>query len=77
MAGTKQGGIAARETNKKKYGKDYYAKIGSKGGKVANPNKGFGTDNRTRLEKLMRKPKLASVAGTKGGQISRRTKVTA
>lgn len=33
MAGSKQGGIKARDTNIKKYGNSYYAEIGSKGGK--------------------------------------------
>jgi hypothetical protein len=29
MAGTKEGGKAAASTNKTKYGKDFYAKIGA------------------------------------------------
>lgn len=33
MAGTKAGGIAAAKKNKAKYGKDFYAKIGAKGGR--------------------------------------------
>ena len=33
MAGTVAGGLAAAETNKRKYGKDFYAKIGAKGGR--------------------------------------------
>jgi hypothetical protein len=33
MAGTPKGGAAAAETNKKKYGSDFYAKIGAMGGK--------------------------------------------
>ena len=33
MAGTKAGGKAAATTNKTKYGSDFYAKIGAKGGK--------------------------------------------
>ena len=32
MAGTKAGGKAAAATNKAKYGKDFYANIGAKGG---------------------------------------------
>lgn len=33
MAGTKEGGLRAAESNKAKYGEDFYAKIGAKGGK--------------------------------------------
>jgi len=33
MAGTKQGGLKAAATNREKYGKDFYAKIGQKGGR--------------------------------------------
>jgi hypothetical protein len=32
MAGTKAGGIKARETNYLKYGADFYKRIGAKGG---------------------------------------------
>lgn len=35
MAGTIQGGRAAATTNKTKYGSDFYAMIGAKGGKKA------------------------------------------
>ena len=64
MAGTVQGGKAAAATNKAKYGKDFYAKIGAKGGKLGKTG-GFA-DNR----------ELARLAGAKGGRVSRRTKVT-
>lgn len=74
MAGTKQGGLAAAATNKAKFGEDFYSKIGSEGGKVKSPSKGFGTDNRTRIQKMLGKPKLAQTAGRKGGTISRRGK---
>jgi len=60
MAGTYIGGIKARETNKKKFGNDFYALNGAKGG-AAKVRKGFGTN-----------PELASKAGAKGGKISRR-----
>lgn len=62
MAGTKAGGKAAAETNKKKYGSDFYAKIGAKGGKLGRTGGFFA--NR----------ELARQAGAKGGRISRRTK---
>jgi uncharacterized protein len=33
MAGTKAGGRSAAETNKRKYGADFYGRIGAMGGK--------------------------------------------
>jgi general stress protein YciG len=62
MAGTKAGGRAAAETNKSKYGPNFYAKIGAKGGR--NGNTGGFYANR----------ELARLAGSKGGKISRRPK---
>lgn len=62
MAGTKAGGQAAAKTNKEKYGPDFYAKIGAKGGKMGRTG-GFYANR-----------ELASLAGRKGGLISRRTK---
>ncbi len=64
MAGTKAGGQAAALTNKKKYGSDFYAKIGSKGGKIGRTG-GFFVNR-----------DLARLAGAKGGRISRRSKKT-
>ncbi len=64
MAGTKLGGKAAAMTNKAKYGKDFYAKIGAKGGKLGRTGGFFA--NR----------ELAREAGRAGGRISRRTKKT-
>jgi general stress protein YciG len=65
MAGTKAGGKAAAATNKKKYGGDFYSKIGSKGGKLGRTGGFFA--NR----------ELAREAGARGGRISRRTKKVA
>ncbi len=65
MAGTKAGGRAAAETNKKRYGGDFYAKIGAVGGKKGRTG-GFYANR-----------ELARIAGAKGGRISRRTKKTA
>ncbi|GAC1392429.1 MAG: hypothetical protein NVSMB46_08260 [Candidatus Saccharimonadales bacterium] len=62
MAGTKAGGKAAASTNKTKYGPDFYAKIGSMGGKKGRTGGFFA--NR----------ELARLAGAKGGRISRRSK---
>jgi general stress protein YciG len=64
MAGTKKGGKAAANTNKAKYGKDFYAKIGAMGGKLGKTGGFFAN------------PQLAREAGRKGGRISRRTKKT-
>ncbi|CAN5650010.1 hypothetical protein BH23PAT1_BH23PAT1_4610 [soil metagenome] len=64
MAGTKTGGKAAANTNKTKYGADFYAKIGAMGGKKGVTG-GFYANR-----------DLARKAGQKGGRISRRTKKT-
>lgn len=63
MSGTRVGGKKAAETNKKRYGKDFYKKIGAKGGKKTGVKKGFAAN-----------PELASKAGRKGGRKSRRGK---
>ena len=62
MSGTKKGGIAAAKTNKMRHGKDFYARIGRKGGQ--NGTTGGFAANRD----------LARKAGAKGGKISRRRK---
>ena len=62
MAGTKAGGAKAAATNKAKYGKDFYSRIGQKGGKNGTTG-GFAAN-----------PELAKIAGRKGGLISRRGK---
>lgn len=62
MAGTKQGGQNARDTNKAKYGADFYRRIGAIGGKKGTTG-GFAANR-----------ELARIAGAKGGRISRRTK---
>ena len=62
MAGTKKGGELAAATNKAKYGADFYAKIGAKGGKKG------------RTGGFLANRELARIAGAKGGRISRRSK---
>lgn len=62
MAGTKKGGEKAAARNKELYGRDFYARIGAKGGKKTGL-KGFALDR-----------ERASRAGQIGGRISRRGK---
>lgn len=62
MPGTVKGGQLAAETNKQKYGKDFYARIGAMGGKKGTTG-GFAANR-----------ELARIAGAKGGRISRRRK---
>ena len=62
MSGSKIGGLKAAKTNKKRYGKNYYKKMGAVGGKISRGG-GFAAD-----------PELAREAGRRGGLISRRTK---
>ena len=60
MAGTKAGGLKAAATNRNKYGAEFYARIGQKGGRNGHTG-GFAAN-----------PALAKIAGAKGGRISRR-----
>ena len=57
---SKSGGSKVRQTIEERYGKDYWRKIGSKGGK-ATGMKGFALN-----------PELARIAGKKGGKKSTR-----
>ena len=59
MAGNSKGGKQAAITNKLKYGEDFYANIGSIGGKNGTTG-GFYADT-----------ERATAAGHKGGKISR------
>ena len=62
MSGSKLGGMRAAETNKKRYGKNFYVKIGAIGGKKSRGG-GFAKD-----------PELARRAGSIGGKKSKRGK---
>lgn len=69
MSGTLAGGKAAAETNKKKFGSDFYKQIGALGGRKGRTG-GFasnfvGTDGLTGRER-------AKSAGYKGGKVSKR-----
>ena len=62
MAGTVKGGKLAAKTNMKRYGKDFYARIGAIGGKKGRTG-GFAADR-----------ELARRAGRLGGLRSRKNK---
>ena len=64
MSGTPEGAAKTAKTIKAKYGEDYYAKIGSKG----------GAQNRPETRAFRKNPELARIAGAKGGRKSKRTK---
>lgn len=63
MAGTVKGGLKAARTNKKRYGKEFYVKIGQRGGAKGRTG-GFAAN-----------PELAREAGAKGGRRSKRGRV--
>lgn len=71
MPGTRSGGLKTNETNKERYGEDYYQRIGQKGGKTSHKVdpvtgkalKGFALNR-----------ELAAKAGAVGGKISKRNK---
>lgn len=74
MAGNTKGGVKAADTNKKRHGADFYARIGAKGGRKSKTG-GFasnvvGKDGLTGRER-------AKLVGAKGGAISRRRKTAA
>ena len=60
MPGTPKGGQKAAQTNLKKHGKDFYKRIGKKGGQNGHTG-GFASN-----------PELAKIAGRKGGKKSKR-----
>ena len=62
MPGTRNGGLKAAATNKARYGKEFYVKIGQSGGRKSR-NGGFAAN-----------PELARIAGAKGGRASRKKK---
>lgn len=62
MSGTIIGGKRAAETNKQRYGSDFYKIQGAKGGKIGRTG-GFYANR-----------ELARIAGAKGGSVSKRGK---
>jgi len=71
MAGNKLGGKLAAQTNKKRHGKNFYAVIGAKGGKVS--SKGGFASNKVGEDGLTGKER-AKLVGARGGAVSRRGK---
>lgn len=71
MAGTITGGRKAAEKNRSKYGANFYALIGAKGGKKGKTG-GFASDKKGNDGLTGRE--RARQAGAKGGRISRRSK---
>lgn len=69
MAGNRLGGLKAAETNRERYGEDFYSNMGRKGGSISRGG-GFaselvGPDGLTGRQR-------ARIAGKKGGHISKR-----
>lgn len=60
ISGTKEGGVHAAQTNKKRHGNDFYKRIGAIGGHNGHTG-GFYAN-----------PELARTAGAKGGRNSKR-----
>lgn len=69
MSGTADGGKKASLTNKNKYGRDFYARIGAKGGRNGVTG-GFASDKVGKDG--LTGPERAKIAGRKGGQLSKR-----
>lgn len=69
MSGTKAGAKKAAETNRLKYGQNFYSEIGRKGGLVE-CNGGFGSA-KVGADGLTG-PERARIAGAKGGRKSKR-----
>jgi hypothetical protein len=65
MAGTKEGGLRAAETTKKRWGEDFHKHIGAIGGRNSKTG-GFAAGDAGR--------ERARIYGAIGGRISRRTK---
>lgn len=62
MAQTEAGKSKTAITNKRKYGEDYYRKIGSSGGRAIHEKpRGFAAMSRERLEEISKKGHEAQV----------------
>jgi general stress protein YciG len=70
MSGTREGGLRAAQTNKERWGDDFYSKTGALGGK----KRGFETKS---PKGFAANKSLASEAGRRGGEKSRRNSALA
>jgi outer membrane lipoprotein-sorting protein len=68
MPGTKEGAMKARETNLKKYGADFYKRIGSEGGKAGTGMQGFAHWDKDKLRRM------SSEAGKRSVVVRRKKK---
>lgn len=64
MSGSREGGIQAAKKNKQLYGKDFYARIGSDGGKKSTTGGFYYLKATGQLDKIRE-------AGSKGGKNSK------
>ena len=71
MSGNVTGGKKASETNRSKYGQDFYQKIGARGG--AKSRTGGFASNKVGADGLTGRER-ARIVGKKGGEISTRGK---
>ena len=72
MAGTKAGGLKAKQAMYKLYGEDYYKNIGAKGG-VKGTTGGFASNKKD--SKGLTGRERARLAGAIGGKASKKGKV--
>jgi general stress protein YciG len=70
MGGTISGGKQATKTNKKKYGSDFYANSGQKGGRISR-NGGFAYAKVCTCNEIDGNHLIRQCAGKKGGTVSR------
>lgn len=68
IAGNRIGGLKAAQVNRERYGKDFYAKIGSEGGKNGTTG-GFWYAKYVKGDN-----EFARIAGAKGGKLSKKGK---
>lgn len=74
MSGSKSGGRKAAATNKERYGKEYYASIGAKGGSRTSQSKGFAYNTVCNCNLIPEQHFNKNCAGIKGGRASSRTR---
>lgn len=73
MSGTKAGGLKTAETNRSRYGKDFYSIQGAKGG-AKSTGGGFATKSPCDCSMIDEPHIRPQCAGLKGGRISRKSK---